>query len=344
MSKPVKDDPFARNKRQKVDPLDRIQQDGFLGYRSSAEEENAEALPPPLSEPSALPSKPDTLPPWLAHFQMLPVDRIRAGQYQQRRPEAIDPVKYAQLERQMRSDLEQGTLRLQLYVMPDPDDSTFYNPARGGHLRLEIARKLGVTELLCEVLPYNAEELARGTLFENEGRQDLTIVEKGQTYLLLMHDFALTQQEVAEKYHVDGGRDYVARCISAAEADPDIQAMIFADPDRSMRAVVYLSQLSGRPNAIEERAPIIQAFLEGHLTVDGVNIAVQQVKNGIPFVLEENRVGTVSPKTITRIQHAIATHKTMDRWLNAIGENPLTRTERTELEQIQERVNILLSR
>src|SRR5258708_6016060 len=274
-----KEDPFARNKRQKVDPLDRIQQDGFLGYRVSTEEENTEAQPALTPDP-----EPVVLPPWLAHFQMLPIDRIRAGHYQQRRAEAVDPVKYAQLEQQMCSDQEQGTLRLQLYVMPDPDDPTFYNPARGGHRRLEVAQKLGVTELLCEVIPYNAEELARGTLFENEGRQDLTIVEKGQTYLLLMHNFGLTQQEVADKYHVDGGRDYVARCISAAEADPDIQAMIFVAPDRSMRAVVYLSQLSGRPSAVAERAPIIQAFLEEKLTVDGVKIAVQQVKDGIPLL------------------------------------------------------------
>ena len=326
-------DPFAKGKRPSIDPLGRIQEEGFLGYRTTEGDEKEESVQ----------QVEQSLPPWLAHFQMLSIDRIRKGRFQQRRPEAFDQEKYAQLEKQMRIDLEQGTLRLQLYVMPDPEDETFFVPARGGHRRVEIAVNLGITELLCEVIPYNAEELARGTLFENDGRQDLTIVEKGQTYLLLMHDFGLTQQEVADQYHVPGGRDYVARCISAAEADPDIQVMIFADPERSMRAVVYLSQLSGRPNAVAERAPIIQAFLEGILTVDGIKIAVEQVKRGIPFVLEENRAGTLSPKTVTRLQHAIATHKTMDRWFNAIGQSQLTQAERTELEQLQERIAAMLN-
>src|SRR5258708_30600477 len=99
-----KEDPFARNKRQKVDPLDRIQQDGFLGYRASTEEENTEAQPALTPDP-----EPGTLPPWLAHFQMLPINRIRAGHYQQRRAEPGDPVNSTHLEQHLYRHPEQGT-------------------------------------------------------------------------------------------------------------------------------------------------------------------------------------------------------------------------------------------
>src|SRR5436305_5723226 len=42
------------------------------------------------------------LPPWLQHFELIPIDRIRPGRYQTRRPEAVDTETYEQLESQMR--------------------------------------------------------------------------------------------------------------------------------------------------------------------------------------------------------------------------------------------------
>lgn len=320
-------DPFAV--RPRIDPLAEIEKEGFLGFRATES-------PVPAGQMAELP-------PYLAHFQLIPIERLRPGRYQKRLLEARDEEKYVQLEAQMRDSYEHGGLRLFVPVMPDPEDEHFYNPAQGMHRRIEIAAKLGIAELPCYVESYNAEALALGTLYENMGRQDLTIVELGYVFLQMRDDFNLTQEEIARRVYREkpGGRDYVKRCVAAAQADPDIQSLIFLAPDRSVSIIGPLSRLHP-----ESRAPLIEAFLAEKLKAEGIIQAVKEIEAGGSFSLDEGAVnqGATTPKTLDRIARAVRARKSWTSYFNEIRSAPLSHTERVELEELRRQLDDVLRR
>lgn len=235
---------------------------------------------PPSPQP-----KPEPLPPWLQHFKKIPISQIRPGVYQKRLPEARkrNQEKDAQLEMQMRFSHERGHLHLDVAVMPDPDDSGFYNPSQGMHRRIEIARKIGITELLCYVQKYDRDALAQGTYFENSdfARLGLNIIEEGLIFQQAMEDNPrFTQEDVAEFFKLPnlGGREHVKVCLGAARAMPDVQELVYHDPERATRVIGKLSLMDGLDNCVAKRAPIIQGFLEKRLTADQVDLAVEAVR------------------------------------------------------------------
>lgn len=307
----------------------------------SNDEIEKKLLPSPTSEPKA------ELPAYLAHFQMIPINLLRPGRYQTRMEEGIDEATYAQLEAQMRDSYERGRLRLFVPVMPDPASSGYYNPAQGMHRRIEIAARLGITELPCYVDEYDRESLALGTVYENMGRQDLTIVELGYLFLQVRADFNLTQEECAIKLKIRSGRDFVKRCEAAAKAAPDIQHMVFLAPERSASVIAPLSQLDvmfdDPAEAAEKRAPIIEAFLEEKIKAEGVVLAVNEILNGGSFSLDENSKSAATPKIIERMTKAARAHKSWSSYFAQLGSNPLSLTERTELEQLRAELDAVLN-
>lgn len=340
----------GQKNRPKLDPYSTVAKVGIVAEPEEnmpeAEPIAAEVVPtPPPPQPQSEP-----LPPWLQHFKMIPIDQIRPGRYQTRMLNVFDSVEYKQLVDQLRFDYKREKLRLLVFVMPDPNDEAFYNPSRGMHLRVQAAKEIGVPELLCCVADYDQEDLAYGTLFENLARRDLNIIEQGLMFLLFKHDFGMEQDDIAIKYHVPGGRDHVARCIQAAQAASDIQKMILQDPGRSMRVVTYLSRLDNLRDAEKKRAPIIQGFLEKKLTADMVEVAVNKVRDGYEFILEEQsgnsnmHSNAISFKVIGRIERAIATRKKLDLYLREIKNETPSSDERAELESIQSTIIAILSR
>ena len=316
----------------KLDPVGEVMTFGYVGQRSEEvveTEKYQEVVQLPL---------------WLEHLRMIPVDHIRPGRYQKRLKEAQDPLILALLEEQMRTDYERGELQLFLFVMQDPANPDFFNPSRGGHRRVEIAQKIGVSEILCYVSEYDPEDLSFGTYFENEGRQNLSIIEKGLMYLAFIEDRNLSQEEVAIQYHVKGGRNYVGRCIRAAKAAADIQAMIFHDPDRSMRVLDVLSQLDFVDDGVAKRAPIIAAFQNKQLTADGVQIAVNRVLAGEVFSLGGQGEGKTLPlKEIARIERFHSVRTGFDRYLREVENEPPGPQEREELAQLRQRIDEVLA-
>lgn len=308
-----------------------------------------EVLPPPHLEP-------EPLPPWLQHFKRIPITQIHVGDYQKRLsseqiPERIK--KDAQLEAQMRESHERGLLQLDVHVMQDPDDPEIYYPCQGMHRRLEVAEKIGISEVTCYVHPYDRDGLAQGTYFENSdfARLDLNIIEEGLIFQQSVEDHPLwTQEEIAVFYKIPepsgGGRDHVYRCMQAARAMPDVQALVFEDPDRATRVVGVLSQMDCIENCVEKRAPIIQGFREKRLTADQVGYAVAAVLKGEEFTLDEAkaRKGVATPRTIGRYERAIAARKGFGRYFSMIGDEPPSTSERAELETLRDQLDVVLSR
>lgn len=275
----------------------------------------------------------------LAHVHMIPSAQIRPGRYQKRLAEARDEETYQHLLAQMRADYERGHLKLLLFVMPDPQNPGFYHPSRGGHRRLEIAQILGVPEILCYVDEYDPGDLAAGTYFENEGRQDLSIIEKGLMYQAFMDDYGLTQEEVATHYCVKGGQPYVGRCVRAARYQPDIQSLILADPERALRVADILAQLDAVEDGVTKRAPLIAAFKARTLTTDQVSQAVKAILQGQPVVLDEQGV-----HSLARQDRIMALEKGFDRWSRTLGTAAPSEEERLRLAQVRTLIDAILAR
>jgi hypothetical protein len=301
----------------------------------------------PISPPPLVASEP--LPPWLKNFQMIPVDRIRPSIYQKRQPQAKNLQKDAQLEAQMRESHEQGRLHLDVKVMPDRDDPTFFNPSQGQHRRIEAARRIGIPELLCYVEEFDRQALSQETYWENSdfSRQGLSIIEEGLAFQQEMEDNPLlTQEGVAAFFKIPepGGRDHVQRCLAAARAMPDVQSLVWEDPDRSTRVVGLLSQLDKIEDVVRKRAPIIQGFREKKLNVDQVGYAVQLVLQGKEFTLDETKPGVANPRTIGMYERSVAVRKLVDRTVSLIGNGMPDESSRSELQLARDRIDAILQR
>src|SRR5947207_7774681 len=244
-------DPF-KNRRSRVvsvqDPSKNLQEHGVHGSRESL----------------------STLPP-SRRLVTLPIDRIRPGRYQKR--ETVNEEEYQQLKDQI---VELG-LQFTAVVCHDPEDGKYYNLMMGGHLRIRAAAELGITEVQAVIQDYDRLRLAKGTYFENRGRQSLTIIEEGLVFQQLQEDEEWSQEKIAQELKVN--RSYVSLCILSANSAPDIQEMLRVDPRRGQRCFYYLRQLDdlGLEKAMSLRAPIIEGFLSETISTDQVKLLVEQI-------------------------------------------------------------------
>lgn len=279
---------------------------------------------------------PVVLPPTSRRIHTVPISAIRPGRYQKR--EAVDPEKYQQLKDQI---AELG-LNFVAILCVDPDDQSFYNPMMGGHLRIQAAAELGITEVSAIIRDYDRMALAKGTYFENNGRQPLTLIEEGNIFKQCQEDAGWTQEEIAKNLIVPGGRSHVALCLLTVTAAPDIQEMLRRDPKRGQRCFYYLRQLDelGEERAIELRAPIIADFLAKKISTDEVRIKVEQI-------LQSERGETVMSLSLEEVrrQHTItSTVKSFHRFEKEIGTAALNPKERESLQTLKQKIEEMLER
>jgi len=264
----------------------------------------------------------------------IPIDKIRAGRYQKR--ETIDNEKFQQLKEQI-ADLG---FQFTAVVCIDPDDDQFYNLMMGGHIRIQAAKELGITEVQAIIRDYNRLQLAKGTYFENNGRQPLTLMEEGLMFQQLRDDEGWTQEQIGNELKVS--RSHVSMCMLAAESAPDIQEMLLVDPKRGQRCFYYLRQLDelGVEKAVELRAPIIQGFLEGKISTDEVKHLVEQI-------LKKEKGETAEEVTIEAAkgkEKVVSVYKSFQRFEKVLGDRSPSQAEREELARVRERIDAILER
>jgi hypothetical protein len=350
-----KNNAFKTNQatRKRLDPYKRVAEsqsgDEDLGEEKQQSEESVAVAELPI-QPVQLPPAPapEPLPDYLKHFQLIPISQIRPGPYQKRQQEYRDPAKDANLKASMERSHALGLLHLDLQVMPNPDDPQVYYPAFGHHRRIEIAADLGLTELLCQVVPFDRKALAQGTYAENSryNRHELNIIEEGMVFQQsLSDDPLLTQEGVAELFGIPepGGRVHVAKCLQAARAMPDVKALIYTDPEGTINLVSILSQLDFIEDAVRKRAPIIEAIRRKLLkNAEQVTLAVKEVLQGREFSLDDTRPGAATPRSIGRYERAVAFRKGFARYFTTLGGEKPSPAERVELEQVRKEINVLL--
>ncbi len=310
----TREDPFKKRKVPVADPALTLQQHGVHGDRHDRMQ-------------ASLPSR---------RLITVPIEKIRPGRYQKR--ESVDPEKYQQLKDQI-ADLGFNFVAV-LFV--DPDDDAFYNPAMGGHLRIQAASELGITEVLAVIREYDRVALAKGTYMENQGRQPLTLVEEGLIFQECQDDLGWTQEEIAKNLIVPGGRSHVALCMLTVTAAPDLREMLRKDPKRGQRAFYYFRQLDelGQERAMELRAPHIADFLIGKISTDEVRLIMKQI-------LDKEHGQTEEPVSLdqARREHKItSTLASFQRFEKEIGAAPVSSTERETLETLKTKIEEMLAR
>ena len=307
-------DPFKRRSAKVVpvqDPSKSLQEHGVHGSR-----ETSSTLPPSR------------------RLVTLPIDRIRPGRYQKR--ETVNAEEYQQLKNQI---AELG-LQFTAVVCQDPDDEHYYNLMMGGHLRLRAAAELGITEVQAVIQDYDRLRLAKGTYFENKGRQPLTVIEEGLVFRQFQEDDQWTNEKIAAELKVT--RQHVSFCLSAIDAAPDIQDMLCVEPGRGQRCFYYLRQLDelGQEKATTLRTPIIEGFVKENISTDQVKLLVEQI------LQKEKGEGKeeVSIEAARGKEKTVSVLKSFQRYEKILGDRTPTEAEREDLIKVRERIEQILAR
>jgi ParB family chromosome partitioning protein len=186
--------------------------------------------------------------------QQIPIDLLFDNPYQPRTAMAEESLQ--QLAETIASQGFQGTL----VARPHPQQPGAYQ-LTAGHRRREAARRVGLNSLPVIIHDWSEQEMAALAATENIQREDLSPLEEGRLFQLMIDQLGLTQIEVAEAVKKDRG--YVRNRLRLARAPEDIQAFVREKSD-SMRAVIYLLEIEDS----QERALIIEQLLKRTLTTE----------------------------------------------------------------------------
>jgi ParB family chromosome partitioning protein len=196
--------------------------------------------------------------------EQIDIDLLHDNPYQPR--QTLDETNLQQLADTIASQGFQGVL----VARPHPQIDGAYQ-ITAGHRRRAAAKRAGMHALPVIVHSWSDQEMATLAATENIQREDLSPLEEGRLFQLMIDEMNLTQVEVANAIKKDRG--YVRNRLRLASAPPDIQAFITAKPN-SMRAVIYLLDIEDPA----ERAPIIDRLLQRTLTTEDLPGYVDEIK------------------------------------------------------------------
>ena len=182
-------------------------------------------------------------------FLQIPVEKIRAGSLQPRR--TFSP---GALEELVASIREKGILQPVL-VRPTPDGYELV----AGERRFRAAEAAGLSTIPAVVRRLSDREAIEAALVENIQRADLNAIELAEAYQRLVHDFSLSQEQVAERVGKD--RATVANTMRLLKLPPPVRLAV---ADGRLSAGHARALLSAPP---EHAAAICETVLRRGLSV-----------------------------------------------------------------------------
>lgn len=128
-----------------------------------------------------------------------------------------------------------------------------------GERRFRACRRAGYEKIPCYVLSPGEDEAAGMALIENIQREDLSAIEEARSYVHLMRQASLTQEELAEK--IGKSQSGVANKIRLLNLPPEIQEAVVSRKlsERHARALLALPE--------EKRMGAYRHILDKNLTV-----------------------------------------------------------------------------
>lgn len=121
-----------------------------------------------------------------------------------------------------------------------------------GERRWRAARAAGLTEIPAMVLSVSDEQVMELALIENLQRQDLNPIEEAEGYDVLLRDFGMTQDRIAER--VGRSRSAVANALRLLALDQNVRQMVSEGRLSSghARAVLSIQDESQREDAAKK--------------------------------------------------------------------------------------------
>ena len=217
--------------------------------------------------------------------QILAIETLLDNPYQPR--STVDEEGLQQLTLTIQDQGFQGVL----VARPHPTQSSTYQ-ITAGHRRREAARRAGLISLPVVVKDIPDQNMAILSVTENIQREDLTPLDEGKMFCVMMELMGMTLEQVAEA--VKKSESYVRNRRRVALAPEDIQLMVIKKPD-SLRAVFYLLKVEN----VSARASIIDLILQGKLTADEVDQYVKTLEqHDAEQATEQARVETSVVKNL----------------------------------------------
>jgi len=285
-----------------------------------------------------------------SRLQMVSIDRITASHFQHRDElNATEDREYQTLLAQVRGDLEKQketplrTIEHVFIVMPDPANEQRLILAKGGHRRYEVCLDLGVKEIYVWIKDYDETALATGTYQENKGRKKTNWIEDARTFKDMMESLDLTQAQVAQVLHVEGGQPHVSRCLAMLDYHPDLQRMVALGEERGMRAAKELARLEshfGTDKARELWTPLIAGFRTGELFTDDIESKVKHLLGEEPG--KEKKPEVAEFPVIRRQRLAKSVHDKWKSFRREIGNEPLDDETRDAIETVYREIGEIL--
>lgn len=174
---------------------------------------------------------------------------------------------------------------LSVRLMGDSGGFPTYELA-SGRRRLAAARLAGIDKLPCIVLARDDKSYAISEILERLGSKRLNIFEQAMAYRLLIEEFTLTQEEIAQKMGVS--QSAIANKLRLLRFSPDEQAAILSAKltERHARALLRLT-------SPEQRAEAIDRIKAGKLNV----AATESLVEGILSPTKPSVSVVLSPQT-----------------------------------------------
>jgi ParB family chromosome partitioning protein len=194
----------------------------------------------------------------------IPVSRIRPNPYQPRKE--FNAAELAELQASLRTNGLLNPIAVRTAANGDGYELI------AGERRLRAASGLGWAEIPAVVKEIDDQTLLTLALVENLQRTDLNPIEEAEGYRHLMHDFALTQSQVAEVTGKD--RSTVANILRLLQLPASVRKMVH---DRALTLGHARALL-----ALEDEARIIALAKE--IVTDGLSVrdVELRVRDGAP--------------------------------------------------------------
>ena len=168
----------------------------------------------------------------------VPVDKIQPSRYQPRLK--FDEEKLEELK----ESIQQNGLIQPLTVRPMDDHYELI----AGERRYRACRKAGFTTIPCYVLTPTDDQAAQMALIENVQRQDLSAIEEAKSYLQIMKQAHLSQEQVAKK--IGKSQSAIANKIRLLNLPDDIQEGVIEGKITERHARALLSAPEDKQKAI----------------------------------------------------------------------------------------------
>ena len=130
--------------------------------------------------------------------QRIPIPQLQDNPFQPR--QVLDPASITELASVIKSQGFQGVL----VARPHPRQAGMYELAFG-HRRREAARLAGFETLPVIVQPLTNEDMITLAITENIQRSDLSPLEEGDTYRLMIDQLGYTQEQIAHEIRQGSG-------------------------------------------------------------------------------------------------------------------------------------------